>query len=230
MTPSIPRNRHWSPILALMACISMIASAYLFLPATPYESLWQAVGLMLLGIIFMGAALWRNQQSLPLPISESPANDFQRKHGMMLVVGILVLALLTVINAVRPGTSAGVSTHVQFLLLCAGIILVALGLSAVRFALPRVKWRVVLPLTAITLLALFLRLWQLNTSIHFLVDELAFTSAILNLRANQIPKSCCLWKAQRPFHLCLPTGNRSALIFWDEISRGCELPAQSSAR
>jgi 4-amino-4-deoxy-L-arabinose transferase-like glycosyltransferase len=47
-----------------------------------------------------------------------------------------------------------------------------------------VNWRVVGAIGAIMLLAIGLRLWQLNISIHFLVDELSFTTGILNIRAR----------------------------------------------
>ncbi len=173
-----------APFFAIAACVSMIASAYAFRPASPYEWLEEAAGLMLIGIIFIGAALWRNKIALPLPTADSPDENFQRQHVIMLLAGFFALILLAAINGTAPGISAGVSTHVQFLLLFFGVILITFGAGAVQFSMPRIKWRAVLPLAAIMLLALFLRLWQLNTTIRFLVDELSFTTAILNLRAN----------------------------------------------
>jgi 4-amino-4-deoxy-L-arabinose transferase-like glycosyltransferase len=178
----IIRGHHASSILALAACVSMIASAYAFRPTSPYEWLEEAAGLMLLGVIFMGAALWRNKIPLPLPTADAQNEKIQRKHRVMLLAGIFALALLAAVNG--STTSARVSTHVQFLLLCVGVALMMLGAGAARFSMPHIQWRVVLPLAAIMLLALFLRLWQLNTTIRFLVDELAFTWAILNLRAH----------------------------------------------
>jgi 4-amino-4-deoxy-L-arabinose transferase-like glycosyltransferase len=171
-----------APILALAACISMIASAYAFRPTSPYEWLEEATGLMLLGIALMGAALWRARISLPIPAASLQNEKFQRHHGIMLLGGILALALLMAVNG--TATSAGVSTHLQFLFLCTGVIFITLGAGTAQFSRPHINWRKILPLAAIMLLALFLRLWQLNTSIRFLVDELAFTTAILNLRAN----------------------------------------------
>lgn len=171
-----------APILALAACTSMIASAYAFRPTSPYEWLEEATGLMLLGIALMGAALWRARISLPIPAASLQNEKFQRQHGIILLGGILALALLAAVNG--TATSAGVSTHLQFLFLCTGVIFITLGAGAAQFSRPHINWRKILPLAAIMLLALFLRLWQLNTSIRFLVDELAFTTAILNLRAN----------------------------------------------
>lgn len=171
-----------APILALAACISMIASAYAFRPTSPYEWLEEATGLMLLGIALMGAALWRAKISLPIPAASLQNEKFQRQHGIILLGGILALALLAAVNG--TAASAGVSTHLQFLFLCTGVIFITLGAGTAQFSRPHINWRKILPLAAIMLLALFLRLWQLNTSIRFLVDELAFTTAILNLRAN----------------------------------------------
>jgi len=180
----ITRELTSAPFLALVACLSMIASAYAFRPSSPLEWLEEAAGLMLLGIILMGIALWRHKIALPLPAADSQVEKFERKHRVMFLTGIFTLALLAAINGTAPGISAGVSTHVQFLLLCAGVILIVLGAGAAQFSRPHIHWRAVLPLAAIMLLALFLRLWQLNISIRFLVDELSFTTAILNLRAN----------------------------------------------
>lgn len=180
----IPRALTSAPALTLAACASMIASAYAFRPLSPSYWLEEAAGLMLLGIIFMGAALWRHKIVLPLPAADSQAEKFERRHLIILVAGVFALALLATINGIPPETSAGVSTHLQFLLLCVGVTLVVLGFGLIRFSMPRIDWWVVLLLAAIMLLALILRIWQLNTTIRFLVDELAFSTAILNLRAN----------------------------------------------
>ncbi len=65
-----------------------------------------------------------------------------------------------------------------------GVALVVLGLAGRDFALPDPRWREILLLLALTGLALGLRFWQLDQHLRFFVDELSFSNAILDLRAN----------------------------------------------
>jgi 4-amino-4-deoxy-L-arabinose transferase-like glycosyltransferase len=74
------------------------------------------------------------------------------------------------------------SIHIQILLLCGGIVLVAFGFSA---GTPRPisaqnlsHWRQFAPILAITLLAFGLRFWHLGESMRVLVHETAFAEAI----------------------------------------------------
>jgi hypothetical protein len=71
-----------------------------------------------------------------------------------------------------------VSSNAQFWLLVTGIVLVVVGLGEVGWQRVRVDRRMALVVGGITLLGLFLRLWQLNTSVRFFVDELAFSTAV----------------------------------------------------
>jgi hypothetical protein len=93
--------------------------------------------------------------------------------------GAAALLLLTAVNAPGPP----VSPHEQFALLAGGVLLLALGfsLSAGERHLPR--WQG--PLLAALLLAAALRLWHLETAVHFYVDEGHFVEAVLQLRAAE---------------------------------------------
>jgi hypothetical protein len=69
----------------------------------------------------------------------------------------------------------------QFGLLYAGIGLVVWGLAAPIHRRMSPSFRSFLPLVAILLLAFFLRIWNLDSSIHVLVDELSPIEEVLAL-------------------------------------------------
>src|SRR5262245_25751980 len=92
--------------------------------------------------------------------------------------GVLALILLTIQNF-----SASVwrpSLDIQFVLLVGGIIGVAWGLA--QPSSPQDSdARIPVMIGGIALLGLVLRLWQLETSVHYFVDELNFAEGISDI-------------------------------------------------
>ncbi|MFN8372556.1 MAG: glycosyltransferase family 39 protein [Anaerolineae bacterium] len=99
------------------------------------------------------------------------------------LAGAAMLVTLAAQNA--NGSTLLLSLDVQFLLLAGGVFGVAWGLGDgkpgtwAQRAAPLRNTSIVLFL--ITLLALVLRLWQLETSVHYFVDELNFVSGVLDI-------------------------------------------------
>jgi 4-amino-4-deoxy-L-arabinose transferase-like glycosyltransferase len=85
--------------------------------------------------------------------------------------GLIFLAILVVSNL---GSVIVVSNHVQFLLLCAGIVYVTWGFFE---KLPPMERNALRLVGVITLIALFLRLIGLDGIIRFFIDEITFASA-----------------------------------------------------
>ncbi|MBL8162921.1 MAG: glycosyltransferase family 39 protein [Anaerolineae bacterium] len=123
-------------------------------------------------------------------------------HGLALVVGVLLLALLTESNIDSLSIPAlhGVTLHVQFALLVGGLLLVALGLGGdLRWGEPHpgghgsavslqregvgkhTRLWSLLALLLITALALVVRLDGLGTAVRFFVDEVHFSTAVMTL-------------------------------------------------
>ncbi|MCA0457365.1 MAG: glycosyltransferase family 39 protein [Chloroflexi bacterium] len=102
-------------------------------------------------------------------------------------VGLLLMVILTLINmgVMKSDLISQTSLHVQFVLLVGAVVLLWIGLSGDRLQAAqatvswRVRWRALWPLALITLLALVVRVWHLDTAMRFLVDERSFISAAI---------------------------------------------------
>jgi 4-amino-4-deoxy-L-arabinose transferase-like glycosyltransferase len=100
----------------------------------------------------------------------------------MAALGLLSLGALALINGLPGGWLTTFNVHVQFALLCGGIGLVIAGLSRIgqrkMDTETPLRWQSHhLILLGITALALALRLWQLDSALHYPVDELGFADA-----------------------------------------------------
>ena len=134
------------------------------------------------GVVIVFCALWL----LPrLPAWNIPARQplsAPRWAGWpgLLVVGYLVLIAVSGAQGgrLRIAPLAGLSTHLQFVLLSSGIVLVTWSMGGCAWCWPRLPWRELLPLAALTGLALFVRVWRLETAVHCFVDEIHSTVAI----------------------------------------------------
>ncbi len=142
--------------------------------------------------------------SSPLPMfGEGPGVGLTSKSGLgyiRLIIGLLCLAILTERNGDLLNLTflRHLNIHLQATLLLFGLLFTTWGLIG---RLPLAKWRGgrgvrsallpsplsgegpgvgmgLLPLAAITLLALILRAWRLETAIHGLIDEMHFINAV----------------------------------------------------
>ncbi|MCC6802904.1 MAG: glycosyltransferase family 39 protein [Anaerolineae bacterium] len=80
-----------------------------------------------------------------------------------------------------------VPTPVQFTLLVGGVLLLGYGLGGAPPLNPlriRLVWSTVIPLGVILALALFLRAWQNDVSLTYLLDELHYSDAVLGLEGR----------------------------------------------
>lgn len=112
---------------------------------------------------------------------------------LALFTGILLLLILTEINAqfLKSEIVNAATVQFQVLLLIIGTVLVVIGITGVRTqaqptAQPAAtrweRWRPLWPLALITLVALVLRIWHLETAMRFLVDERSFIDGTYELR------------------------------------------------
>ncbi len=144
-----------------------------------------ALALLLTAGLMLGAALRLAQgmacePALALPAATHAPAAMMRAHRALFGGGLALLALLALANGplVRGGYQAPFSAHVQFALLGLGMAGVVLGLGGGRL-LPRLRgiggweWAA---LALITLAALALRFWELETSVRLFVDELNFAT------------------------------------------------------
>ncbi len=118
-------------------------------------------------------------------------NRLHIRPALLTAGGTLALVLLA-----RAQVVGGVSAHGQFALLVVGVVLLVVGLGspkALREAAGMQGRKVFndfhsasLPLClfALSLFAFLLRVWNLETGVRVLVDELAFTQAILRFEGD----------------------------------------------
>ncbi len=170
---------HFPRLWMLAACGCLIASALVFRAATPYANLWLAVLLLGLGCVLVGLALRGITFDLLLVVARvknSSVNHMTALHWVMAVSGMILLALLAAINGGLLKDAA--STDAQFGLLVTSLLSLVVGFGAVHLRPIRVDWLAVMIVTGLTLIALLLRLWQLNQTVRFFVDELSYSTAI----------------------------------------------------
>jgi 4-amino-4-deoxy-L-arabinose transferase-like glycosyltransferase len=193
-------------LLALLACALMIASAYTFQPVHDGSLLTLAALLLLSGTLLLLIALrLDDQRASTLPASTRQAGietPLPQGDGLgvgvfrppsnwsIAALGILGMALLAAVN----GGLFAMSIHVQFALLCVSLALLIWGLAGERVTLPvSLKWRghgavrissESLLVTGLTVLALLLRYWALEDSVHYFVDELSFAEGVTTLSAS----------------------------------------------
>jgi len=160
--------------LSLAACGLFVVSAIGFRPASSDEAVGQAALIALLGALALGAARMLSSEGIAPPPSVKDAPPSARANIPVVLAGVAALAVVAEMSgrALRIPALDGVSHHVQFAFLCAGVGLVVWGLcGAPRPVRPRIDWRAAAPVLAILFLALAVRVWDLNTSIRGSVDE-----------------------------------------------------------
>lgn len=189
-----------SRTFALAALLLMGLAGWFWRPQS--DDLWLAALLTLLAGLCLGAALWR-QDSLPDPLSSSTQQPSPPPRRLPLMAGVLILLLLAEINGVILQRIIGgpafdlahrltVSSHLQMLMLIAGVSLLAWGGAGWHWRnLPTALlylWRnhrpEILILLAITLIGFGLRLLNLGTEVRTFIDEVHVIDSINKLNRN----------------------------------------------
>jgi hypothetical protein len=186
-------------IILVLAIVVMTLSAYLFQSRAdwPVAALVMAAGFCILGLALFrpghpaGPAWGENVRAAALRFAWLPA-----------ILGVVSLLLVAEIsgNLLRLRYQDHVTHHTQFALLVIGVVLVVVGFSGgicwreTERSFRRLRnWRSGAGLTAlalglITLLGLALRLWRLETAVHFFVDEINFANPARDLyHADFVP-------------------------------------------
>lgn len=171
-------------VLGLLGCVLMIIAASNFSPSSPNDLLDDGVAWMALGIIAFIGALTLSRRPLPrvlMPMAAPLDAPGSRWRWFWLTHGVLLLALDAAISGQLFGlTAKAVSSTLQFALLCLGVVAVTRGLGG-PFRRLHLDLKTVLPLAAILLLALVLRLVGLGDTIRTLVDEVHPINGIQHL-------------------------------------------------
>ncbi len=143
--------------------------------------------LLLASGLMLWAGLRLAQGTARVPPLVLPAETVQRAamtltHRVLFGGGAALLALMALANGplVQGGYQAPLSSHLQFGMLCAGVVSLALGLGGGPLLprLRRVRWGEWAVLALVTLAALALRFWELETSVRLFVDELNFATPV----------------------------------------------------
>jgi 4-amino-4-deoxy-L-arabinose transferase-like glycosyltransferase len=200
--------RAWLSVgLAWAAVAVMIYSAFLFLPAHGVEILPEAAQYTLLGGIVLGASMLlaprlpRKPPLLSLPMPAAHSLDSVRFRRVTVLLGLLGLALTAEISGdvLHTGLVPVISHHLQFVLLCASLVLLTWGLGG-RLLPLSMQWRAtegspcgrgwgvriaeLAAVLALSALAFTLRWWMLGEAVHFFVDEVNFVTAVLEFRTS----------------------------------------------
>ena len=190
--------------LAVGAVYLLVASAQAFQPRLDLSEEWLplAGALFMLGGLARGGALWlaRHGPDLtPLPVPGALTRT--RFHARWLLVGAGGILLLILAEANGEffdiALLESLATHVQFALLVGGLALIYAGLRGIGENAKdstqrslRGKEREVIKiknfdsaplllcLFALSFFAFLMRVWDLENSVRFLVDELSFLSAV----------------------------------------------------
>ena len=174
-------------VLGALALTLMLLSGLAFRPDRSQNLVEAGALLGLVGALALGAAIALRPGVIdPARIGAAPLRGvIGGAHRLILVGGVVALALVAEMSGqfLKLPALHQPATHLQAGLLALGLVLVTAGLGGLRIPrrTPRIDLRIALALAALTLLALGLRLWQINTSVRFFVDELSFAMAVREL-------------------------------------------------
>jgi 4-amino-4-deoxy-L-arabinose transferase-like glycosyltransferase len=170
-----------SALLLVMLAVDQLSS--LHIAETPLWELplLQPALMLIAGGLALGVALLLHSDGIVLPPPQQQHNrplKTGRVRLLAVALGLLALLILTLMNGERPHTLLPVAHyHVQWILLLGGITALVWGLSQ-DGRWPLIQQDELLILTGITLLALGLRLWQLDTAVYRPVDEINFMAPV----------------------------------------------------
>lgn len=158
--------------LAGGAVLGVLVATLLLRPAAGRDWLMPGAALLLVSGVLLWTAIRRApDRSTVVEPGDTPLEP-ARANGWLTLLGVVCLALVGEINAGLTGLLPSVSTHMQFVLLAVGIILLTYGMSgAVPLRVWR-RWRLAHGLLLLILLvALLARVVALDSAIRTLVDE-----------------------------------------------------------
>lgn len=118
------------------------------------------------------------------PTHPAPWRPFRPLHLLALALGTACLFTLGQVQGPLPAllsAAFGIHHPQQFALFAAGVLLVTFGLTGPTLRRPALPLRRCWPLLALMLLALVLRLWNLEGAVHLYVDETHFADAVTRL-------------------------------------------------
>jgi 4-amino-4-deoxy-L-arabinose transferase-like glycosyltransferase len=170
-------------LFTVLAVLLMYQSATYLVPNAPTADLKIALYYLIVGFIGIGIATLLSFRHLPLPLPTTAHLSRPTTNWILASVGLLALATLTEANCHLLGISQleNLVDYKQFALLITGLFFLTWGLGGGD--IPRRFPRIVTPETfavlALTLLALILRLWHLETAVHKFIDELNFAAFTL---------------------------------------------------
>jgi 4-amino-4-deoxy-L-arabinose transferase-like glycosyltransferase len=201
------RSEPLSWLLVVAAIGLMIYSAYLFMPVDRGfdEDLpirFQALAFAIAGAVALVLAVHftRKREAFMTPTDGvlAPA----RANWLVTALGIVLLAIGTEMSAKALNIDFLMQTspNVQFPFLFFGVALVAWGLSGAPRRLPRIIWWEAALVFSLFGLALFLRVYGIDTLIRGSIDEMHFTDGVrfiwwnpnlelLRLYSNYLPPS-----------------------------------------
>ncbi len=176
-------------LLAWLALLLTIAAAYTLRPFVDVESVNLGLILWLAGGLILGIAFWLWRGALPSVISKADiattAPEQPPVSRPFVIFGIAALLILAEINGrvLNIPPLMNVSYHVQFGLLVLGCAALIVGLGRFQFDFFRqikIDWL----LLAITLLALVVNSWMLDSAVHIWIDEFHFADVVVKLWNN----------------------------------------------
>ena len=219
-----PRRFHFSSnmlavIYALVGFGAMVAAALDFRPENKQLLLDHAVLKLLVGGVFMGSAIGLSDRLPALPRPRFvPLDRLRRWCWLSAVFGVLLLAIVAEINgnALHISLLQAVPSLLQYLMLLFGVLLLGYGFGGMPSLDPRrlhIDRSVALPLLAILALALFLRLWDLEGTQRYLVDELHFSDGIVMLEGRPNQPILRPMSGESPYTWVFPYWQSAAVFF-----------------
>lgn len=171
---------------AILALVAMGLAAERFLPGANDAELMSGLRYTIFGAVVVGFALFASNWSPPvLRLSDERLRPVA-SNALIFALGVIVLIVLAEANGHLLGWKQfeDVPHQDQFVWLVAGVTLVVMGLGGVK--LPKLAdWRPSratalewLMVIGVTVLGLGVRVWRLETAVHWFVDELNFGTVV----------------------------------------------------
>ncbi|MBC7812296.1 MAG: glycosyltransferase family 39 protein [Burkholderiales bacterium] len=175
-----------------VAAVTFLAlAAFSFRPAVPYEQLGMGTLFMIAGVATLGVALWIAQEDAALPLPTALAYQAGSINWVLLMTGAAMLFVAAEVsgNVMRAPDVFQVTIHFQFAMLVFGSIAVTWGLSGVSIpTLASLGWHMekkeFLLIVGLTLLALVLRLVNLDNAVRFMIHEDFFADIVNTIQWN----------------------------------------------
>jgi 4-amino-4-deoxy-L-arabinose transferase-like glycosyltransferase len=182
-----------SIIAVIIAVIAMCLAAMLLYPQDPerLERVPPALIFIAVGGVALGIAVKYKAKPLDfLMPSYVPLSD-GRIRWWIVLIGLAALVITGEASArvTRLEFFRNMPTHAQFALLCIGTALIILGMSGSKISIsrPQIQWRYLVPLIGIVGVAIFVRVWALDTAILRNIDEtiLSEASVLFTVQPNR---------------------------------------------